>query len=113
MTSGFLFARFNEMRAGFPNPTVSAHTSGTTTRKGRSSVISPLGEDSAAVSLSTLPWAELVLGLTVMLSRFRFRLEARAKIETDAWLTLRPKERGTCDRIISLIADKARVSLPP
>lgn len=35
--------------------------------------------------------AELVLGLAVMLSRFRFRLEPGAKVETDAWLTLRPK----------------------
>ena len=35
--------------------------------------------------------AELVLGLAVMLSRFRFRFEPRAKTEADAWLTLRPK----------------------
>ena len=35
--------------------------------------------------------AELVLGLAVMLSRFRFRLEPGAKMEMDAWLTLRPK----------------------
>jgi cytochrome P450 len=35
--------------------------------------------------------AELVLGLAVILSRFRFQLEAGAKVETDAWLTLRPK----------------------
>src|SRR4029077_6181656 len=35
--------------------------------------------------------AELVLGLAVMLSRFRFRLEPGAKVEMDAWLTLRPK----------------------
>lgn len=35
--------------------------------------------------------AELVLGLAVMLSRFRFRPEPGAKVEMDAWLTLRPK----------------------
>lgn len=35
--------------------------------------------------------AELVLGLVVMLSRFRFHLESGAKLEMDAWLTLRPK----------------------
>jgi cytochrome P450 len=35
--------------------------------------------------------AELVLGLATMLSRFRFRLAPEAKVEVDAWLTLRPK----------------------
>jgi cytochrome P450 len=35
--------------------------------------------------------AELVLGLAVMLSQFRFRLAPEAKVEMDAWLTLRPR----------------------
>lgn len=35
--------------------------------------------------------AELVLGLAVMLSRSRFRLVPGAKVEMDAWQTLRPK----------------------
>lgn len=34
---------------------------------------------------------EAVLGLAAMLSRFRFSLAPEAKIETDAWMTLRPR----------------------
>jgi cytochrome P450 len=34
---------------------------------------------------------ELVLGLAAMLARFEFRVAPGAKIEVDAWLTLRPK----------------------
>ena len=37
--------------------------------------------------------AQLVLGLAVILSRFRFRLEPGTKLEADAWQTLRPKNR--------------------
>ena len=34
---------------------------------------------------------EAVLGLAAMLSRFRFSLAPEAKIQTEAWMTLRPK----------------------
>ncbi|WP_213806254.1 cytochrome P450 [Granulicella sp. dw_53] len=51
----------------------------------------PFGGGSRSCVAQHFAMAELVLGLAVMLSRFRFRLAPGAKIETDAWLTLRPK----------------------
>jgi cytochrome P450 len=51
----------------------------------------PFGGGSRSCVAQHFALAELVLGLAVMLSRFRFKLAPGAKIETDAWLTLRPK----------------------
>jgi cytochrome P450 len=59
----------------------------------RQSMVSyiPFGGGMRSCIAQHFAMAELVLGLAVMLSRFRFRLEPGAKTDADAWLTLRPK----------------------
>jgi len=59
----------------------------------RQSIVSyiPFGGGMRSCIAQHFAMAELVLGLAVMLSRFRFRLEPGAKTDADAWLTLRPK----------------------
>jgi cytochrome P450 len=51
----------------------------------------PFGGGQRSCVAQHFAMAELVLGLAVLLSRFRFRLALRTKLEIDAWLTLRPK----------------------
>jgi cytochrome P450 len=57
----------------------------------QSMVYLPFGGGMRSCIAQHFAMAELVLGLAVMLSRFRFRFEPGAKTEADAWLTLRPK----------------------
>jgi cytochrome P450 len=52
----------------------------------------PFGGGQRGCMAQHFAMAELVLGLAAMLSRFRFRLAPGAKVEMDAWLTLRPKD---------------------
>ena len=52
----------------------------------------PFGGGQRSCVAQHFAMAELVLGLAAMLSRFRFRLAPGAKVEMDAWLTLRPKK---------------------
>jgi len=51
----------------------------------------PFGRGLRSCIAQHFAMAQLVLGLAVILSRFRFRLEPGTKLETEAWLTLRPK----------------------
>jgi len=75
----------------FPEPdTFNPHRWSDKSRRPKFSYF-PFGGGSRSCVAQHFVMAELVMGLAVMLSRFRIRLAPGAQIEVDAWLTLRPK----------------------